>query len=117
MLCLFLKEFRNRLKKGGEKEVAQRVFKNIDLDVEDLLLDGGILKEGQTEVAYGATHAVLRSNGKLYHLRVFGESDEDDDWEYEGTLQGEITDQEFLDIAPLVIKKVERLISEVQRKS
>lgn len=89
------------------------VFGNIDLDVKDLLLDGGILEKGQTKVAYGATHAVLRPDGKLYHLRVLGEPDEEGDWEYQGTLQEEVTDQEYLSKAPSVIKRVEKIISEV----
>lgn len=103
--------------KALREDVKEKAFGDIDLDVKDLLLDGAIIEQGQTEVAYGATHAVLRPDGKLYKLRVLGGPGEEGDWEYQGTLQGEITDQEFLDIAPLVIKEVEMLISEVQRKS
>jgi hypothetical protein len=94
----------------------KKVFDYVELEVDDLLLDGGTLEQGQTEVGYGATHAVLRPDGKLYHLRVFGEpDDEDGDWEYSGTLQGEITPEEYLKIAPDVIRRVEEGILEASK--
>lgn len=115
-------EIKNLLKERTQRGLELDVFKgitdrqfsgiHIDPDIKkNILLDGGTLNYGQTDVASRATHAVLMNDGRLLHFVVLGDSDEDGDWEYQGVLQQEecIT-REYLDIAPLIIKRIEQTV-------
>lgn len=99
------------VKKGLFEGPKPKSFDDVDLDFEEPFLYAGLLETAQSDVGYRAEHVVLRRDGKLYQLEVFGEPDEEGDWEYEGKLLGEINDEDYLNITPRVIEGVEELIS------
>lgn len=107
------KELQQRTEEALKEGALKTGFKKFDsLNIEDMVLYGGVLHTKQTEVGPETDHVILRSDGKLYHVKAFMEFDVDGDWREKETLKKELTDEEYLETTSSIIEDIEGELGE-----
>lgn len=113
ILAEAVKDIKKELQRRTQEALVDGALEahfNDATNLDDMVLWGGVFLDAKhPEIEATTVHLILRSDGKLYHVKVI-KKDVGGDWEREALKPKELTDEEYLDKAPSIYREVGRLI-------